>query len=151
MKGTLPAPARTICYVVSGAILNAAEDPVVGYGTAVVLLRADGLAEIHYQVQIAVAGTSTSDFLYGLNRDLVRKADMPVINPTVGGMLLYYTSDGTLDTGVMEYAGTHTAKSQFWTPARVYTTDGDIGSWPTSKMSLGMHLDGVCYGTYEVI
>lgn len=150
MKGRL-SPAHTARHVVSGRIFNSGDDPVTGYGTATVLLRADGSAEIHYQVHITAAGTSTSCFAYGLNRDILRNlnASIPVISPVNGGTLLYYTAEGKLDIESMQYAGTHEARAQFWEPARIYTTDGALGGWPTSKMLSGMRLEGVCYGTYE--
>lgn len=150
MKGVLTS-AHAARHVVSGRIFNSGDDPVTGIGTASVLLRADGAAEIHYQVRITTPGTSTSLFAFGLNRDLLRNLDaaIPVITPVSGGTLAYYTSDGKLDTESMQYAGTHEARVQFWEPARIYTTDGAAGGWPTSKMTTGMSLEGVCYGTYE--
>lgn len=154
MNGVIMAPCN-VCmqqklYQANGDIFNSDGDAVRGIGTASVMLYPNGIAEIHYQVKISTAGTREDYFNLGLNRDLLtkRNENIPIITPTDGGKILYYTADGTINAEMTGYAGTHQTHQQFWKPARVYFEDGATGAWPAHMFGLGIRIDGVCYGSY---
>lgn len=132
-------------YRYAGWILNSANSGLSGHGIAnIVIFRK--LAKIDFIIQITTSSTS-STFQYGINRDILQlSAGVPIITPVNSGTLQYFRN-GSLVTSLMGYGGTLEARSQFWTPARIYTTDGKIGSWPETQFQVGDILSGACYGT----
>ena len=142
-------------YTASGMILNSEADTCVGYGIATVYLFKNGIAEVHFNIQITTAGTGSSYFKFGLNREKLRdiNPNIPVITPQNGGSLIFYDSSGAVSNDLMGYGGTLSiagTNTQFWEPARVYDTNGSIGGWSASQLTVGRRMIGVCYGTYTV-
>lgn len=139
-------------YTVSGFLVNQGSGDLAGYGTATVYLYKNGIAEVHFNVKITTTGTGSTSFACGINRDLLKNlnANIPTITPVIGGSLTYCSTSGTIADDRMGYGGTLSAVGQFWEPARVYTTSGDVGGWPASNLVANQRLIGVCYGTYTV-
>ena len=101
-------------------------------------LKAYGVANIfriHSSVLILVAcqvitagNGSSSDFSYGIDRNLFKNTCGFNITPHKGGIGLFMDSNGNLNS-MNGRAGTFDVTSIYWTPARLYDNT-NIGSWP---------------------
>lgn len=119
-----------------------------GYGTATIILFANGLAQIDYSYKITSI-SSISTFLHGLNRDYLTSTCGVTITPMSGGVVSYYTSDGVIDASLQGYGGTHQNNYHFWTPSRIYELPNAVGGWSTTDLRANIILTGTCYGTYS--
>lgn len=136
-------------YAARGQILNSNSDPVAGVGEAQVYLYPNGTAVIKFFVKITTSGSSTTNFTWGINRDLLSalNSDIPTITPS-GGACTYYTTTGNISTTKQGYAGRASVSGQFWLPGRVHTTSGSVGGWPPSEFAVDQMIEGLLYGTY---
>ena len=136
-------------YHYTGILLNGNNTGLAGYGSASIIFYPNNLAKIDFSIQIT--GTSSGEtniFTWGINRDfLTTTVNNKLIIPITGGSCAYYNSSGALITGLQGYGGTLQKYNQFWQLGRVYTTDGNIGSWPSSEFTANMYIVGTCYGT----
>lgn len=134
-------------YTYTGKLLNdSANAHINGYGTAIIILS-NGIAKIDFTLKIETnSGTAYQD--YGINRNLLISTIGKTITPMTGGSVLYYNSTGEINTNLSGYGGRFSVSNQFWKPARVYTTSGDVGSWSSDSFTVGRIISGTCYGTY---
>lgn len=141
-----------------GEIANSVGGAAIGTGVATVTLYASGLAKIDYQYTITTAGTSTAttNFKWGLNRDLLsaRNANIPTITPVNGGVAEWYAAKSnsvwsSLHESYNGYGCTHTVNSQFWCAARNHNGTS-VGAYPVSTAVLNIRICGTCYGTFTV-
>ena len=130
-----------------GNIFNAANDPVMGLGQAIVTFQG-GLARVDFEVYITIAGIVTDNFAVGLNRDLLKglNNNIPVIVPTTG-VCTFTDINGTV-MGEEGYGGIARGVNQFWQFGRIYDPNGSVGGWPASQYKGNMRIKGTCYGTY---
>lgn len=142
-------------YFVSGVIVKAKTNATVsGFGSANITLYGSGLAEIKFTFKIT-AKDSTVDWIWGLNRDLMKNlnSQLPIITPMNHvGALLFYNNYKISDSwngygGLMEVDASDTA---YWIPARLYTTSGTIGRYSASSLNTDTRIEGTAYGTYQV-
>lgn len=134
-------------YTYSGKLLNdSANTHINGYGTAIITLS-NGIAKIDFTLKIETnSGTAYQD--YGINRNLLVSTIGKTITPVQSGSFLVYNSTGEINTNLSGYGGCFTVSNQFWKPARVYNTSGDVGSWSSDNFTAGRIISGTCYGTY---
>ena len=141
-----------------GDIANADGDSFVGTGVATVTLYASGLAKIDYQYTARVAGSSsaTTNFKWGLNRNLLttRNSNVPTITPVNGGVAEWYAAKSnstwsSLHETYNGYGCTHTVNSQFWCAARNHNGTS-VGAFPVNTANLNIRICGTCYGTFTV-
>ena len=145
-------------YNCTGEIANSDGGAAKGTGVATVMLFANGLAKIDYQYTITTAGTSTatSNYKWGLNRDLLsaRNSSIPAITPTNGGVATWFNPKSsnnwsTFNDTFNGFGVTHTVNSQFWCAARNYNGTA-VGAFAVSNAENGMRICGTCYGTFTV-
>ena len=134
-------------YAYTGKLLNdSANAHINGYGTAIIILS-NGIAKIEFTLKIETnSGTAYQD--YGINRNLLASTIGKTITPMTGGSVLYYNNTGEINTNLSGYGGSFAVSNQFWKPARVYNTSGDVGSWSSDLFTTGRIISGTCYGTY---
>lgn len=137
-------------YTVTGFLFNSPNDSIKGYGVADVTLEASGLVRVDYTIKIDEPYTNGNEFTIGLNRDLIRNlnSEIPMFTPIVGGCVNYYNSNGALSDDETGFGGFNLVDGQFWKPSRVYTTNGDVGSWSAKHFPVGTRLVGTCYGAF---
>lgn len=136
-------------YSVNGLIIDGKNDTIVGYGHADILVQ-DKMAEVSFSAKITETGTTSQNWRYGLNPNLIcSSSGAPQITPLEGGTLLFLDSEGKLLFDRFGYGGTTQIIDGFWTPARVYTTSGGVGAWESTLIPIGTTIIGVCYGTVE--
>lgn len=139
-----------------GLIANASNDNFQGTGVATVTLYASGLAKIDYQYTVTTAGSTsaTSNYLWGLNRNLLttRNSNIPTITPVAGGVAEWYNGKSNSIWSALHetyngYGCTNQATAQFWLPSRNYNGTS-IGALAVSNAYLNMKICGTCYGTF---
>lgn len=138
-------------YECSGFLVNSTAEEITGFGRATVTLR-EGIAEIKFSARIQTNNGPTT-FTWGLNRDLLRLRipGLPNITPISNNSNLYFFSgNGAVLTDLMGFAGMAVPTDQFWTPARMYQTDGTIGSWGSDQFPINSYITGTVYGVYTV-
>lgn len=135
-------------YQINGKLINSANDSIVGYGSACVLLLQNGIARIDFSAKIETAGTNMNNFTWGLNRDYFIAATGKTITPIYGGVLEYLKSSG-INAERRGMGGIFIVGDQFWVPARVYDAAGNAGSWASGNIDVDTCLFGTCYGTYR--
>lgn len=135
-------------YQINGKLISSANDSIVGYGSACVLLLQNGIARIDFSAKIETAGTNINNFTWGLNRDYFIDATGKTITPIYGGVLEYLKSSG-IDAERRGMGGIFIVSDHFWVPSRVYDTGGNAGSWASGNIDVGTCLFGTCYGTYR--
>ncbi len=145
-------------FNVIGEIANSDGGAARGTGVATVILYASGLAKIEYQYTITTAGTSTAttNFKWGLNRDLLsaRNSNIPAITPVAGGVAEWYSAKSNSTWSALHetyngYGCTHTVNSQFWCASRNHNGTS-VGAHPVSTAVLNIRICGTCYGTFTV-
>lgn len=136
-------------YVVKGTILTS-DGTARGSGTATVHITPDGIARIDYAVAITESGTVENSYSVGLDIALLRAANqnIPAITPINGGICVYYKADGILNVEKTQYGGFHASwiNNGRWSLGRVYSADGQDGSWPDTGFVVGQTIVGTCYG-----
>lgn len=146
-------------YQGRGLVINGTT--IRGYGNITAILYANGVAEITVNAKIETAGSSGSDFAWGVNRNLFASlfgSSFPAINVpqdfgTLNGWATYYDDNGAVLDSLNGYGGAFVATtggSQFWLPARVYNTSGNQGGWSAAEFKKGYRIVGTCYGTFSV-
>ena len=145
-------------YQGKGLVINGTT--IRGYGNITAILYGNGLAEINVDAKIETAGTGTSDFAWGVNKNLFASlfgSSFPDITvPQVAGIngfATFYDANGAVDDNLNGYGGGFTfstAGSQFWLPGRVYNTSGNVGGWPASEFKVDYRIIGTMYGTFTV-
>lgn len=134
-----------------GHLINSNNNEINGYGHVAVTLE-NGIAEIKFSARIS-ANNNPSTFNWGFNRDLLRMLipALPNITPISSySNLQYFSGTGVFLTDLMGYSGLAVVADQFWTPARMYQTDGTIGSWGSDQFPINSYITGTVYGTYTV-
>lgn len=134
-------------YRIGGQICDATNGSAKGYGSADIIIMANGLVMITYTYKITALTGNNNYFDWGLSatRLKVINSNLPTITPVAGG-LRYGTH--VIEIG---YGETHNISSNtFWVPSRVYTEAGGNGSWPTGRFAVGDVISGICYGTYAI-
>lgn len=138
-------------WIYKGKLLGspAASTSAEGYGYATIIREPSGLYRIEYTASITTADSSaTSDFRFGVVPSLFTATIGTTLTPKSGGHWLVFDTNGALIVNTIGFSGVHTAtaNNDAWSLARMYTTDGSIGSWPASKWTVGNRITGVCYG-----
>lgn len=140
-------------HIARGEIANSMYGGYSGYGMATVMLYPNGTALINYGYVMTGTPNSGSDkFYWGLNRDSLHRinSNIPIIEPiNYAGVCMIYNSDGTVKSDRIDYCGTTEHHGNYWTPSRVYATDGSIGAWQEETMG-SIRVMGTCYGTYSL-
>ena len=143
-------------YLVSGQILNESGGNTAGHGVASVLLFPNGVAVVTYQCMISTAGASTTNYAWGINRDLIRalNSNIPVITPVTGGTVTWYqpASGGVFsgfNTTYNGYGCTHSPNGSFWNFARNYN-GSSIGAFSSNAATLNSRMHGICIGTFTL-
>lgn len=142
--------ADSTMYECSGLLINSIESVITGWGRATVILK-DGIAEINFSARIQTNTGST--FNWGLNRDLLQSLipGLPTITPISRySNLQFFAANGAVLTDLMGYSGMAVPTNQFWTPARMFQTEGTIGSWGSEQFPTNSYITGTVYGTYTV-
>lgn len=142
--------ADSTMYECSGLLINSIESVITGWGRAAVTLK-EGIAEINFSARIQTNTGST--FNWGLNRDLLQTLipDLPTITPISRySNLQFFAATGAVLTDLMGYSGMAVPTNQFWTPARMFQTEGTIGSWGSDQFPVNSYITGTVYGTYTV-
>lgn len=134
-------------YSARGKIANNTPDVLKCYGAAEVFILGTR-ALVFYTFKVSAVSTNTSDFSYGLNRDLLQTANpnIPYITPISGGTATVYNTSGQIDSGINQYGMFHDASGQFWPLARLADTAGTTGAWPVSKLTAGITVKGIAIG-----
>ena len=138
-------------YECSGFLVNSLAGEITGYGRATVTLR-DGIAEIKFSVRIHTNNGSAT-FNWGLNRDLLHTLlpNLPIITPVnTNSNLQFFAATGAVLVDLMGYGGMASGDNQFWTPARMYQTDGSTGIWGSDQFPANSYITGTVYGAYTV-
>lgn len=144
-----------------GQLINGSSLAIAGYGTGTLTLYETGIARLDFVQTITTADSSTSNFKWGINRNLFNTffgTTIPTITPNSGycGTAAFYKSNGTtapMDVATVGNGGTFerpSSATQFWTPARNYNTSGNRGAWPPSQFPAGTRIVGTCWGTFSV-
>ena len=139
-----------------GSIFNEKTGPGIATGVATVVLNG-GMALIFFDAQITTL-PSISDkvklFTFGINIDHLRSmnSSIPFITPLTGGVINYTNSDGTVQEYLRGFGGCFQARNDNseadFLPARIYTTNGDIGGWGGESLQDTIRMSGVAIGTY---
>ena len=137
--------------IANGKICTCADNSnFSGFGIANVILRNDGLAEIHYSYTITNTGSGRS-FSWGLSNTALHNLNnnIPIITPISGisGNCIFYTGT-TRDTNKNHNAAGTMGIPGFWNPFRIYGTNGEIGQWATNDGWSGYTIIGTAFGTY---
>lgn len=138
-------------YECSGFIINSIVEAIIGYGRATITLK-NGIAEIKFSARINM-NNMTSTFNWGLNRDLLKTLlpDIPYITPISNNSnLIFFAPTGAVFIDNMGFGAMASATNQFWTPARMYQTDGSTGIWGSDQFPVNSYITGTVYGVYTV-
>lgn len=136
-------------YWTAGQIVDSATTgaTAAAIGTATVHIS-NHMARIDFFFKVTNANGSSSDFDWGISATALHQlnSNIPVITPIQGGY--YYTNQGNMIEAV-GYGNiwSPTANNTHWLPARIYTTSGDLGAWPTNMLRTDGLWFGCCYGT----
>ena len=142
---------QPLTYESSGFIINSSAAEITGYGRVAITLK-EGIAEIKFSARIHSNNMSPS-FDWGLNRDLLRNLipELPYITPISNkSNLLFFAPTGAALVDLMGYGAMASQTNQFWTPARMYQTDGTTGTWASDQFPANSYITGTVYGTYTV-
>lgn len=143
-------------YFCSGMILSEKNGNAQGHGVATVVLFASGLAMITYEVMISQAGTSTTNYYWGISRDRLKaiNSNIPTITAITGGINTWYQPPVTsgvfnnFNTTYNGYAGLcEQVGGEFWNFSRNYN-GGGIGSFTSNAATLNSRMHGICFGTF---
>lgn len=139
-------------YTVSGKLASANGEALEGIGCAFIKLYANGVAEIQYTLKFETGGSSTTNFKWGILPANLKALNnnLPDITAVSGGVGMLYKSNGSLETELNAYGGSHDAQGGYWVFSRVYDTSGHRGSFPSNAGATGSYWVGTCYGTYTV-
>ena len=134
-----------------GFIINSNNGEIGGYGHIIVTLK-NGIAEINFSARIQ-DNNGSSTFNWGLNRDLLHTLipDLPSITP-IGNYsnLQFFAATGAVLVDLMGFGAMASVTNQFWTPARMYKTDGSTGTWGSDQFPANSYITGTVYGIYTV-
>lgn len=153
LKSDLAKHSTIICL--TGSIFNEKTGSGIATGVATVVLNG-GMALIFFDAQITTLPSGSGGaFAFGINIDHLRSMNpsIPAITPLNGGVINYIRSDGTIQQYLRGYGGcfqvsnNNPATADFL-PARIYTTDGDIGGWDGASLQDVSRMSGVAIGTY---
>lgn len=142
---------QPLTYESSGFIINSSASEITGYGRVAITLK-EGIAEIKFSARIH-SNNMSSNFDWGLNRDLLRNLipELPYITPISNkSNLLFFAPTGEALVDLMGYGAMAAQTNQFWTPARMYKTDGATGTWASDRFPANSYITGTVYGTYTV-
>lgn len=150
-KAESDALVRARMWSVRGNIVRSASTgTAVGYGKALVYIVGETVI-VDFEAKITTAGTKSDVYNVGIQVGILRSLnpDVPSFNVLNGGIIHYFQSDGTMDTGMEGYAGeaTFDTSGNYWTFARIYNTSGSIGAWADSSYTVGKIINGRLYGT----
>lgn len=134
-----------------GFIINSNNGEIGGYGHIIVTLK-NGIAEINFSARIQ-DNNGSSTFNWGLNRDLLNTLipNLPDITP-IGNYsnLQFFGATGAVLVDLMGFGAMASVTNQFWTPARMYKTDGSTGTWGSDQFPANSYITGTVYGVYTV-
>lgn len=142
---------QPLTYESSGFIINSSAAEITGYGRVAITLK-EGIAEIKFSARIH-SNNMSPNFDWGLNRDLLRILipELPYITPISNkSNLLFFAPTGEALVDLMGYGAMASQTNQFWTPARMYKTDGATGTWPSDQFPANSYITGTVYGIYTV-
>lgn len=129
-----------------GEVLTSSNNSLKGIGSVDIALI-NGIAVIEFDIKITSAGSGGDVFSYGITKSVIQSLDntLPNIIPIAGGHWTCTAGGATTDYGsYFEINSTN-----YWLPARYYTTDGAIGGWSCAAFNAaGARLTGTCYGSY---
>ena len=139
---------------VTGQIAKGANDSVAGMGVADIYWSStSGLVVINFNYKVTTAGTSTSDFTYGLSVEAMKalNSNVPNISPLTSGsgVCNVYENSGVLsmDNGNFGWC-LHGETEGYWAISRVYKSGNNYlaGPYPTNILSAGRYISGTAYG-----
>lgn len=132
-----------------GQLINSVSDTVAGLGAITIKRLTSTLCEIHVECRITQAATSSSDFNWGINVDFLNKAFPQLIfQPIEGGnwYIMGGTTSGMTPPDIYGYASIWLANNnKFWTPGRIYTSEGNPGAWASNVFNKDCVLSGTIY------
>lgn len=135
-------------YNCFGHIANGGDGiELLGYGSAMVTVHANGICIVDFEYVVTTADSSNK-FFYGLNSYLLSSLNpsLPTIVPKLGGVIHYFDSNGNINNTLEGHGGTVEIDQSIWKPARVYSTNGDIGAWPCSAIPQYTRITGTVFG-----
>ena len=129
-----------------GQIVKSSTTSVAAIGAATVNLSGN-LAEIDFSFKGTVAGGSSDDFDWGLSVDQLRtlNPNIPNLKPIQGGTFWTSKNNNLSFLGYGAIMSPTVPSLKYWLPARLYTTSGDVGGYPSSNLSIDEYWFGRCY------
>lgn len=129
-----------------GQIVKSSNTTVAAIGSATVNLSVN-LAEIDFSFKGTVGGGSSDDFEWGLSVDQLRllNPNIPNLKPMQGGYLWTSKNSNISFLGYGAIMSPTVPSYKYWLPARIYTTSGDIGGYPSSELYVNEYWFGRCY------
>lgn len=129
-----------------GQIVKSSNTSVAAIGWATVNLSGN-LAEIDFSFKGTVGGGTSSDFEWGLSVDQLRllNPNIPNLKPVQGGNFFSTQSNQSELVGYGAIMSPTVPSCKYWLPARIYTTSGDVGGWPSVNLHVGGYWFGRCY------
>ena len=154
-KAKLDGIGNSTIICMAGSIFNEKTGPGIATGVATVVLNG-GMALIFFDAQITTPPSATDGaFTFGINIDHLRSMSpsIPSINPQVGGVINYTSSDGTVREDLRGYGGCfqrgNGSTEADFLPARVFDKAyGSIGAWGNALLQENIRMSGVAIGTY---
>ena len=140
---------------VTGQIAKGANSSVAGMGIADIYWSSiTGLATINFNYKVTTAGTSTSDFTYGLSVEAMKalNSNVPNISPLTSGsgVCNVYENSGVLSIADGNFGWCLQGEAEgYWAISRVYKSGNNYlaGPYPTNILSMGRYISGTAYGT----
>ena len=129
-----------------GQIVKSSNTTVAAIGSATVNLSGN-LAEIDFSFKGTVGGGTSDDFDWGLSVDQLRllNPNIPNLKPVQGGNFFCTQSNQSELVGYGAIMSPTVPSFKYWLPARIYTTSGDVGGWPSSNLYVNEYWFGRCY------
>ena len=121
-----------------------------GYGKATVVIIGKTVM-VTFSAQITTAGTEEDiyDIGIGVSTLCSLNPDIPAFTVSHGGNIEFLDASGVYDVNMNGYGGecVFDISTNRWNLARIYDTNGSIGTWRDSKYTTGIIIRGTVYGT----